>query len=978
MTPERWKKIEQLCSAALEREPNQRVAFLLQACGGDDELRWDVESLLAQEKPADRFLESSDAEIAAKQLARGLGDGGGKLIGKQLGSYQIVSLVGAGGMGEVYRARDTRLDRTVAIKVLPERLADRADLRERFEREARTIASLNHPHICTLYDVGRQDGTEFLVMEYLEGETLAQRLKKGALPLAQVMQYAIEIADALDKAHRKGITHRDLKPGNIMLTKSGAKLLDFGLAKLRPGSGARTPLSELPTEKSDVTATGTILGTLQYMAPEQLEGKEADGRTDIFAFGAVVYEMATGKKAFEGKSQASLIAKILETEPAPISSLQPMAPPALERVVKRCLAKDPDERWQAARDLEVELKWIVEGGSQVGAAPVSGATGAGGLGRRAVITIVGSSMLVGLIAALATWMLKPVPNPPKPVSRFTITLPPGQQFEVPENGPVLAVSPDGTHLAYAAQQGGTQQIYLRAMDSLDARPLPGTEIATGAITDAVPFFSPDSQWLGFFLRGKLMKISVNGGPAVTLCENLGVPSGATWSSQGTIILGNGGAGPLLQVPETGGKPQPLTRLERGEISHVWPELLPGGNAVLFVADTSGNDIATGGIVVQSLGTGERRNLIQGTYGRYANSGHIVYMQAGTLMAVPFDLHQLKISGPAAPIIEGVLQSVRAGDAQYAVSSSGSLAYVRGPVQSAQLKMVWVSRSGTEQPLAAPAHAYRDPRLSPDGRRIAAGITEQDSQVWLYDLSRETLTRFTFESDNNTAPFWTPDGKRIVYISNKDGPRNLYWQLADGSGGLERLTTSDHVNIPSSWSPDGRMLAYSELGTPDGYDIWVLRLSDRKTQPFLKTKFNEAAAQFSPDGNWVAYASDESGRNEIYVQPYPGPGGKWQISTVGGREPLWNRNGRELFYRNGNKMMAVEIALKPSFSAGTPKMLFEGQYQSLPGMSTPNYDVSPDGQRFLMLRADQQDISARQINVVLNWFEELKRRAPAGK
>jgi eukaryotic-like serine/threonine-protein kinase len=976
MTPERWKKIEQLCNAALERDTSQRGAFLLQACGGDDELRREVESLLAQEKPADRFLESSDAEKAVK-LAKGRGDGGERLIGKRLGSYQIVSLLGAGGMGEVYRARDTRLDRTVAIKILPERLADRSDLRERFEREARTIASLNHPHICTLYDVGRQDGTDYLVMEFVEGETLAERLKKGALPLEQVMQYAVEIADALDKAHRKGITHRDLKPGNIMLAKSGAKLLDFGLAKLRPPSDSGTSPSQLPTERSDVTATGTILGTLQYMAPEQLEGKEADARTDIFAFGVAVYEMATGKKAFEGKSQASLIAKILETEPLPISATQLMAPPALDRVVKRCLAKDPDERWQTARDLEVELEWIAEREPQTSASAVL-QSGNRKLGRQGALVGTGALLLVALIAGLVGWILKPTPNLPRPVSRFTITLPAGQQFEVPENGPVLAVSPDGTHLAYAAQQGGVQQIYLRAMDSLNARPVPGTEVATGAITDAVPFFSPDGQWLGFFSKGRLMKVSVSGGPAVTLCEDLGIPSGATWGSQGTIILGNGGAGPLLQVPETGGKPQPLTQLERGEISHVWPELLPGGKALLFVADTSGNNIASGGIVVLSFGTGERRNLIQGTYGRYANSGHIVYMQAGTLMAVPFDLHQLKITGPAVPIVEGVLQSVRAGDAQYSISSTGSLAYVPGPTQSAQLKMIWVSRNGAEQPLAAPAHAYRGPRLSPDGRRIAAGITEQDSQVWLYDLSRETLTRFTFQSDNNTAPFWTPDGKRIVYISNKDGPRNLYWQLADGSGGLERLTTSDHVDIPSSWSPNGRMLAYSEVGAPDGYDIWVLRLSDRKAQPFLRTKFNEAAAQFSPDGNWVAYASDESGRNEIYVQPYPGPGRKWQISTVGGREPLWNRNGRELFYRNGNKMMAVEITLKPSFSPGTPKVLFEGQYQSLPGISTPNYDVSSDGQRFLMLKADQQDTSARQINVVLNWFEELKQRVPPGK
>ena len=976
MTPERWKKIEQLCNAALEREASQRGAFLLQACGGDNELRREVESLLTQEKPADRFLESSDADAAVKQFAKGRREVAEKLVGKRLGSYQIISLVGAGGMGEVYRARDTRLDRTVAIKVLPERLAERTDLRERFEREARTIASLNHPNICTLYDVGREGGTDYLVMEYVEGETLAERLKKGPLPVEQVLRYAIEIADALDKAHRKGITHRDLKPGNIMLTKSGAKLLDFGLAKLSQEAKPEIPLSELPTAKDAITAQGAILGTLQYMAPEQLEGKEVDARTDIFAFGVVVYEMATAKKAFEGKSQASLIAKILETEPPPISSLQPMAPPTLDRVVKRCLSKDPDDRWQTARDLEVELKWITEREPQIGAPAVT-QTGIRRLGRREALVSAGVLLSLALIAALVTWILKPAAVSPRPVSRFTITLPPGQQFQVPDNGPVVALSPDGTQVAYSAQQGGTQQLYLRAMDSLEARPIPGTQVPTGSLADADPFFSPDGQWLGFFARGKLMKVSVNGGAAIALCDTIGLPEGASWGSQGTIVFG-GGAEPLLQVSESGGTPHPITHLEKGEIGHSWPEFLPDGKTLLFVADSTGNNSSGAQIVAQMVGTGERRALVQGTYPRYSASGHVIYMQGGTLMAAPFDPQQVKITGPAVPTVEGVLQSIRGGEAQYSVSSTGSLAYVPGNGQTAQLKLVWVSRKGEEQLLAAPAHAYANPRLSPDGRRVAVGILEQDRQVWLYDLARDTLTRLTFQGNNNVTPFWTPDGKRIVYISNKDGPRNLYWQLADGSGGLERLTTSERVDIPSSWSPDGRLLAFSEVAAPQGYDIWVLRLSDRKPQPFLQTQFNEAAAQFSPDGNWVAYASDESGRNEIYVQPYPGPGGKWQISTDGGREPLWNRNGRELFYRNGNKMMSVEIATKPSFSLGTPKVLFEWRYESLPGISTPNYDVSPDGQRFLMLKAAQQDVSAREIDVVLNWFEELKLKASQGK
>jgi serine/threonine protein kinase/Tol biopolymer transport system component len=889
------------------------------------------------------------------------------LSGKRLGPYEILSAIGAGGMGEVYRARDTRLDRIVAIKVLPDHLSDKPDLRERFEREARTIASLNHAHICTLHDIGHQDGTDYLVMEYLEGETLAERLKKGPLPLQQVLQYAIEIADALDKAHRKGITHRDLKPGNIMLTKSGMKLLDFGLAKLK-ASPAASSLSQLPTANDTITAQGTILGTLQYMAPEQLEGKEADARTDIFAFGAVVYEMATGKKAFEGKSQASLIAKILETDPPPMSSLQPMTPPALDRVVKRCLAKEPDNRWQTASDLSESLKWIAEGGSQVKLTTTARAKGIRALSRQSLILGLGALLLGLAIASIAVWNMKPLP--PRPVTRTVINLPPGQQLAGLQNGPAVALSPDGTRLAYVANQSSLQQLYLRAMDSLEARPIPGTE---GAFS---PFFSPDGQWLGFFLGGKLKKVSVNGGTALTIADGA-FPFGASWGSQGTIAFPT--SGPVLQqVADAGGTPQPLTRFEKGEIGHLWPEFLPGGKALLFVAATALN-VNNAQIAVQPVGTGERRNLVQGaTQPRYASSGHLVYAQGDSLMAAPFDTQRLAVTGAAVPVVEGVLQFTTTGAAQYSFSATGSLVYVPGSGQGAQSKLVWVNRNGVERPLAAPAHVYLNPRLSPDSRRVAVGIKEQDSQVWLYDLSRETLTRFTFEGSTNETPVWTPDGKRIAFLSNKEGPQNIFWQLADGSGGLERLTSSGYLQAPHSWSPDGQLLAFIEIDPRTGTDIWVLRLSDRKAQPFLRTQFAEGVPRFSPDGRWLAYVSNESGRVEVYVQPYPGPGGKYLISTEGGTEPVWNPNGRELFYRGGDKMMAVDITTQPSFSAGKPRMLFKGQY--VPTVtSPPYYDVSPDGQRFLMLKPDEQTSSApTQIVVVQNWFEELKQKVPSGK
>ena len=886
--------------------------------------------------------------------------------GTKLGPYQIVAPLGAGGMGEVYRARDTRLERTVAIKILPAQFSTDPDRRQRFEREAKTISSLNHPHICVLYDVGHQDGTDYLVMECVEGETLARRLEKGPLPLEQVLKFGMQTADALDKAHRGGVVHRDLKPGNIMLTPTGTKLLDFGLAKpVAPLTSVAT-LTAAVTQSSPVTEQGVIVGTFQYMSPEQVEGKELDGRSDIFSLGAVLYEMLTGQRAFQGKSQLTVASAILEKEPAPISSIKPLTPPALDHAVKKCLAKLPDERWQSASDLASELKWIAEGGSQVTHTPTAAARGA--LGRRALILSLGTLLLGALIASLATWNLKP--TPPRPVSRTVITLPPGQRLAGLDQ-PAVALSSDGAHLAYVAVEGGTQQLYLRAMDSLEARPIRGTEGATG------PFFSPDGQWVGFFASGKLKKVSVSGGAELTLGDAV-QPRGVSWGSQGMIAFAPTAVSALQQVSDAGGASQPLTRLEKGEFVHRWPEFLPGGKAVLFTGGAAAVNWTNAQVAVQSVGTGERRNLIQGgTQPRYAPSGHLVYAQGGNLMAVPFDPQRLAVTGTAVPVVEGVLES-SFGAAQYSFSATGSLVYVPGGVQSAQRRLVWVSRNGAEQPVAAPARAYTFPRLSPDGRRVAAVIVEQGSQVWVCDLSRETLTRLTFDGNLNGNPVWTPDSKRIAFQSNGVGPANIFWQRADGSGGLERLTTSEYIHFPMSFSPDGQLLAFVEINPTTGYDLWVLRLGDRKTQPFLRTPFMESVPRFSPDGRWLVYISNEPGRYEIYVQPYPGPGGKWQISTEGGTEPAWNPNGRELLYRSGDKMMAVEIATQPSFSAGKPRALFGGRYEPTPA-TAPNYDVSPDGQRFLMIKPSEQEAGpATQINVVLNWFEELKRRVPPGK
>jgi eukaryotic-like serine/threonine-protein kinase len=887
-------------------------------------------------------------------------------VGQRLGPYEILSAIGAGGMGEVYRARDTRLERIVAVKILPDHLSDRAELRERFEREARTIASLNHPHICTLYDIGHQDGTDFLVMEYLEGETLAERLKKSSLPLDQALQYAIEIADALDKAHRKGITHRDLKPTNIMLTKSGTKLLDFGLAKLSQDAGSTTPLSQRRTAESAVTTEGTILGTLQYMAPEQVEGKtnEIDARTDIFAFGAVVYEMATGKKAFEGKTSASVMAKILEVDPPSMVSLQPMTPPALDRAVKKCLAKEPERRWQAASDVCDELRWIVEssvtqGVTVAAAEPVR-------KDRLKTALWAGAAVAACIMVGFAIWFLKP--TAPRAVTRFVMSLPTGQRLDT--GRPAIVISPDGTRLVYAAGPNANlpQQLYVRAMDGLEARPIPGTE------GGRYPFFSPDGQWVGFSAGGKLKKIPLSGGAPVTLADvEAEGARGGSWSSQGMIVFAPQIPGRMVQIPDSGGNPKQLTRLAKGETGDVLPQLLPGGKALLFLHASGPLTTTTGDatVAVESLATGERRDLleVQGvTTPSYAPTGHLVYTQGTNLMAAPFDSQRLALTGAAVPAIENVLPL------QFSFSSTGTLVYAPGSVETRQLKLVWVDRKGTEQAVPAPPHNYVLPRISPDGRRVAASIEEADDQIWVYDLGRGTLTRLTFEGNANVDPIWTPDGKKIVFKGNQS---RLFWQPADGSGPAQELTKSELTrnNAPGSFSPDGQVLVF--MGNNPTFDIFTLAVKDGKPQPFVQTPANETAPRFSPDGRFIVYASNESGRFEIYVRPYPGPGGKWQISTAGGTEPVWNPKGRELFYREENKMMALDVTTQGAFSAGKPKILFEGPYVPSP-RSFQDYDVSPDGQRFLMLKANEQAPVAGQIAVVLNWFEELKQKVPTGK
>jgi serine/threonine-protein kinase len=864
-------------------------------------------------------------------------------------------------MGEVYRARDTLLERDVAIKVLPDLFASDAERLARFRREAQTLASLNHPNIAIIHGLEQSGEVHALVMELVSGEDLSQRIARGPIPIDEALLIAKQIADALEAAHEQGIIHRDLKPANIKLRPDGTvKVLDFGLAKAFDVAPSASDASQSPTITSPaMTHMGVILGTAAYMSPEQTRGQAVDKRSDIWAFGCVLYEILTARTAFAGDTISDTIAAILGRGPD-WQTLPATTPDSIRRLLRRCFEKDPKRRLHDIADARIEIEEVLhqtDASWQAAPLPTAPAAGMGALGRRPLPLSLGTLLLGAGIAGVAIWFLRPASSVgPQPVSRFAITLPPGDQLGP---GRPVALSPDGSQLAYLAIRGSARQLYLRAMGSLETKAIPGTE---GALD---PFFSPDGQWIGFFAGGKMKKVSVNGGAALSLAD-AGDPLGASWGSQGTIVFAPTPFSVLVQVPSEGGGPQPLTQIAKGESSHHHPEFLPGGHAVLFAA----TDPGSARVAVQLIETGERRDLIQAAISpRYASSGHLLYAQGQTLMAVPFDPQRLEIKGAAVPAVEGV-----AGADQYSISATGSLVYVPGDVQRTQRRLVWVSRNGAEQTLVAPAREYDTPRLAPDGKRVAVEI---GPQIWLYDPSRDTLTRLTFEGDLNNSPEWAPDGTRVAFYSTRDGPQKMFWQLADGSGGLERLTSGESgPQTPKSWSADGQLLAFQDISPTMQRDIWVLRLSDRKTEPFLRTPFIEGAPAFSPDARWLAYVSNESGRPEIYVQPYPGPGGKWQISTDGGTEPVWSRNGREVFYRSGNKMMAVATTTQPRFSAGKPQVLFEGEYfmKRFPVMG-PAFDVSPDGQRFLMVKETDQAPSLTQINVVLNWFEELKRRVP---
>jgi Tol biopolymer transport system component len=899
--------------------------------------------------------------------------------GKRLGSYEILALIGAGGMGEVYRARDTRLERTVAIKILPEHVSGDADLRQRFEREAKAISSLNHPHICTLYDVGREDGVEFIVMELLEGETTAQRLARGPIPFPQVLRYGVEIAEALDRAHRQGVTHRDLKPGNIMLTKSGAKLLDFGLAKLKPSP---VQVSSAATASPDLlTASGTILGTLQYMAPEQLEGKVVDHRADIFAFGAIVYEMATGKTAFEGESQARLIGAIIKDEPRPISALQPLSPPAFDALIATCLAKDPDERWQSAADLGRQLRLLQSGSSQPSLA----------MSSPAAIATTGTTLppvlrgwrfalaaLAGVaVGGVAVWALvRPAP-PPAPVTQFLIT-PPDDAPLASSIGYDLTISPDGRRVAYVASRGSGSSLYLRDLDSVEPRAIPGTDSPASI---GSPFFSGDGRSLAFVgSANELMRVSLDGGPPLKIAD---IPAGAglaggAWSADDSVIFSNGVA--LYRVSAGGGGSQErLTGETQGNV--VGPVLLPGGRGVLFgLLDARGGSVA-----VLDLESREQRVIAAGgENAAYSPSGHLVFARGTTLMAQRFDLERLDVVGEPVALLQDVRRPTGSA-ADFALAANGTLVYVpadSGAPQAAS-KLVWVDRSGRAVAQAVEDSSERqfDPRLSPDGGRVvvSAGFVMLGSanNLWVHDLGGRPPIVLTDGTSDNRSAIWSPDGKTIAFVSNRAGNFVIQTLPADGSArepqAIETLTES----APKAWTTDGELLL-TRPGSGNG-DVFAARFDDPgNLRAVVATADAENQANLSPNERWLAYNSNRTGRPEVWVKKYP-DGVSMRVSRNGGTEPVWSRDGRELFYRQGDTMMAMAVDTSAdSFSFEPAQELFTtSPYFATSDGEIRTYDVAPDG-RFLMIQwgGTSEARPSAQIVVIENWIEEVKRRVPA--
>jgi eukaryotic-like serine/threonine-protein kinase len=881
--------------------------------------------------------------------------------GTKLGPYEIVSPIGAGGMGEVYRSRDTRLGRDVAIKVLPLHLSANPDLKERFDREARAISSLNHARICILYDVGNQDGIDFLVMEFLEGESLADRLHKGPLPLKDVLKIGTEVCEALEAAHSVGIIHRDLKPGNVMLTNAGAKLMDFGLAKASSVgavsgrasapllSGARTMSGASPL--SPLTTAGAVVGTIQYMSPEQIEGKEADARSDLFALGATLYEMASGKRPFEGKSQISVASAILEKDPESISSFQPMTPPAFEHLLDTCLKKNPDDRFQTAHDVGLQLRWIAETPT-ASPAPLPQPTKSRELSAWAVAGALG----LALIAA-AIWWLASRPTPQ--ATFFSAPLP----FSARD----VAVSPNGHTIALVGYRESERKnvIWIYEPGSPDAIMLANTEGAT------FPFWSAEGRSLAFFADAKLKKIEISGGPVQTLCDAPNGRGGA-WNKDDVIVFtpsGQLGVG-VYRIPASGGTPTQITFPDRtkGEDSHRWPQFLPDGTHFLYLAMNLSGRKDLSGIYVGALGSQEKRLVATArANAAYTAPGYLLFYRDQTLFAQHFDAKKLEVSGEPAPILNDLEYSPRIARTVFA--ASGGLLVAQKSGQTALSQLLWLDRKGEQLGAAAKPGLYGDLALAPDGASIAVDVTDSASQntdVWA--MGAKGAKRLTFDPAIDTMGLWSPDATRLIFSSNRGLKFDLFWKSADGAQEEKPFLEDASDKYATSWSHDGKFVLYAR-----GTDLYYMTLPEQQSHLFLKAPSSLKTGHFSPDGKWVAYTSNESGKWEIYVSSFPDAHGKWQVSSGGGEQPNWRADGRELFYLSSDdKLMAVPVTTGANFDAGTPVVLFQANPREQVATSEQlTYDVSKDGQRFLVNTQLKQG-ETTPMSVVQNWAAKLNK------
>ena len=907
------------------------------------------------------------------------------MIGHTLSHYRVTEKLGQGGMGEVYRAEDTNLSRQVAIKVLPDEFAHDAERLARFEREAKLLASLNHPKIASIYGLEQAEGKPFLVLELVEGQTLSERLKKGRIPLDETLDVCRQITEGLEAAHEKGVIHRDLKPANLKVTPEGkVKILDFGLAKAFYEQATPVDPSRSPTITEQMTAPGVILGTAAYMSPEQARGKPVDKRADIWAFGCVLYECLTAKRAFQGDTITETVAAILKSDPD--WTLLPADTPLFVRaVLRQSLQKDPNLRLRDIGDARIEMGESVPQSSE-------GAAASRRLSGRLLLAGIALTLIAGaLIGAVLIWNFRHAPS--ALVTRAIIRIEPGQwlagmgrqsEFWRPSRT-AIAISSDGRFIAYSAIEGnpGPQAIprlYLRRTDQMEAKPIVGTE---GGIS---PFLSPDDRWVGFWADGKLMKVSVEGGVPVTLCDGV-LPFGATWGPDDSIVFSNGDESDLLRVSAGGGKPEALTAHDKtkGEYGYSLPHCLPNSKGLLFTITREPWDTRPS-VALLDLKTRKWRILLENAAdARYVPTGHVVFLRRGTLMAVLFDLKRLEITGQPVPAIANVMQAINSTHmvyntcaGQFKVSDSGWLTYVTGGVvPDMENSLVWVDQRGTAQPIASFKAPFISPRLSPDGERIAYATTGSEWRLHVYDITRGTESPLTGEG-RATSPTWTPDGKRLVFGWWKSGQPNLHWQPSDGSSPMERLAASEYFQTAGSLTPDGATLAFVEWHPDTSHDILLLDLKSRRVTPFLNARSYEAYPVFSPDGRWLAYSSDESGREEVYVRPFPNPGGKWKLSLEGGTEPLWARNGKQLFYRWQDEVWAVDVRTDTGFTPGKPRLMFEeAGYR----MSNPVgcWDISPDGQRFLMVKLDERKPQpVTEMILVQNWFEELKRLVPTGK